>query len=282
MPDNCYSIVEEYLPEAFIKDRFITEEDQRMDYSYEDYLREMLNCSGWFMEKTHGEEFRKPDSEAHGENDALSNVYELDFKCILSSSIQRARDATSPQISVNKDKTTVYFRGSKKQGKFEGHKLHAILKNLTFDEFEQFANEKAKIKEMTDRDKDLSYLSKTVNKKKNLFLYYPALLSFPQNDGDVFNAADTIYNSYEIVFRYRRKRLTEFDTYLAFYYEGDLCILNCKEEEPELIDRINPLKTSNTFMQLYQIHDPFIMHPVLKRFEKFLLMEKEKDNVSLG
>ena len=80
-----------------------------MPYDPEDYLREMLNESSFFMDKTGGEKFHKPPEEAHGENDAVTENYEIDFKIVFSNSLQYARQNTSEQIMVNSSETEYFY-----------------------------------------------------------------------------------------------------------------------------------------------------------------------------
>lgn len=42
-------------------------------YSYEDYLRDFVNCSSYFLKKSNGKLYKKPESEAHGEHDCASD-----------------------------------------------------------------------------------------------------------------------------------------------------------------------------------------------------------------
>ena len=44
-------------------------------YSYEDYLRDFVNCSSYFLKKSNGKLYKKPKSESHGEYDCASDEY---------------------------------------------------------------------------------------------------------------------------------------------------------------------------------------------------------------
>ena len=54
--------------------------------NYEKYLLEIVNASEMFRLLSGGKEYTAPDNEAHGENDANSEEYSLDFKLVESSS----------------------------------------------------------------------------------------------------------------------------------------------------------------------------------------------------
>lgn len=63
-------------------------------YSYEDYLRDFVNCSSYFLKKSNGKLYKKPESEAHGEYDCASDEYKLDFKLFASQSrLQAAKNS---------------------------------------------------------------------------------------------------------------------------------------------------------------------------------------------
>ena len=67
-------------------------------YSYEDYLRDFVNCSSCFLKKSNGKLYKKPESEAHGEYDCASDEYKLDFKLFASQSRLQAAKILSPSI----------------------------------------------------------------------------------------------------------------------------------------------------------------------------------------
>lgn len=67
-------------------------------YSYEDYLRDFVNCSSYFLKKSNGKLYKKPESEAHGEYDCASDEYKLDFKLFASQSRLQAAKILSPSI----------------------------------------------------------------------------------------------------------------------------------------------------------------------------------------
>ena len=67
--------------------------------NYEKYLLEIVNASEIFKLLSGGKEYTAPDNEAHGENDANSEEYSLDFKLMESSSYLEAYKQYSTGIS---------------------------------------------------------------------------------------------------------------------------------------------------------------------------------------
>ena len=48
-------VTEKILPEGFYLDDLLIDNQVMMDFNYENYLRELINLSSWFMKKTGGE-----------------------------------------------------------------------------------------------------------------------------------------------------------------------------------------------------------------------------------
>lgn len=70
----------DFLGAARVIDNFIG--GVMKPYSYEDYLRDFVNCSSCFLKKSNGKLYKRPESEAHGEYDCASDEYKLDFKLL--------------------------------------------------------------------------------------------------------------------------------------------------------------------------------------------------------
>lgn len=101
-------LMESLLPPGmFVKDLIIDELDKPL-YNYEDWLRELLNASEAFMRKTSGEELKKPADESHGEADAISSNYSIDFKLVAGQSMPRALREMSLQKIVARGLTLTH------------------------------------------------------------------------------------------------------------------------------------------------------------------------------
>lgn len=105
-------------PGMFVKDH-ITDERNNPLYNYEDWSRELLNASEAFMRKTSGVTLKEPRDESHGEADAISSTYTIDFKLVAGQSMLRALREMSPQKTVMrvdsyayKSRVGVYERAS--------------------------------------------------------------------------------------------------------------------------------------------------------------------------
>lgn len=78
------------LPTGFIVKDVIGDYEHNSLFNYEDWLRELINESSAFMAKTGGARLEAPDQEAHGEADAISASYCLDFKLAAGQCMMRA------------------------------------------------------------------------------------------------------------------------------------------------------------------------------------------------
>ena len=82
------------LPAPYIIKNFVGGED---NCNYEIYLLELLNSSAWFSAHYLGG-FTKPNSESHGECDAINQIYQIDFKLLASKTALQARSVLSDQV----------------------------------------------------------------------------------------------------------------------------------------------------------------------------------------
>ena len=67
--------------------------------SYEDYLLEILNWSGYFRSKSEDKsEYIAPKTEDHGEADAYSTDYQIDFKLLIDEEMMRGLNKNKPTV----------------------------------------------------------------------------------------------------------------------------------------------------------------------------------------
>lgn len=119
----------ELLPAGLVMKDVVTGQGGNPMHDYEGWLRELINCSEAFLRKTGGEPFHAPVEEAHGEADAITERYSIDFKLVAGRSMLRALRETSPQ-KVVVGGSTFTSKGRKICG-LAGIKLHACLGTAT-------------------------------------------------------------------------------------------------------------------------------------------------------
>ena len=67
--------------------------------SYEDYLLDILNWSGYFRRKSNDRsEYVAPKSQDNGEADAYSSDYQIDFKLLIDEEMMRGMSKNKPTV----------------------------------------------------------------------------------------------------------------------------------------------------------------------------------------
>lgn len=84
-----------YLPAPLIISKYV---ENKPNCNYEVYMRELLNVSKFFLEKSHQESYTAPDSEEKGQPDCISSSYNLDLKLLLPKTVGIARSAFTESI----------------------------------------------------------------------------------------------------------------------------------------------------------------------------------------
>lgn len=126
--------------------------------SYELFLLEVLNNSKYFMSKSNGEKFISPESESHGENDAITNSYQIDFKLLVSKNMMQLLAQNKPNIDyslLNKGIIMVKEKDEINNEKSE----NILLRLLKFN--------------LEDNNDDIKDILENLKKEKNLFIFYP-------------------------------------------------------------------------------------------------------------
>jgi len=263
--DIVKHLYENILPAGFFKNGFIKKGNRPVDYSYEDYLREYLNASYYFMEKTNGEQFKKPESgESHGEYDANTKDYCIDFKLILGTSMQYVKNKTSSQIIILDGDGVAYVR-SKKEGEFKAIWLHRALRGMNYDDVIDYKDkkiEKRGLFETNDVDRlienDIHDFINSIYKNKNILMLYPVYFEcseeYEVNINDINKA---ICDDFKYVLRIRE--LFDKDTYIAFFFKTDFIISKWERDSIYYLESV-PVKTSKTFKWIADFYglDPIV------------------------
>ena len=245
-------VTEKILPEGFYLDDLLIDNQVMMDFNYENYLRELINLSSWFMKKTGGEKFRKPESESHGENDAITEEYGIDFKRILGESALRSRHFAGTQMVRCTDGVVYEFKGKTRKPETLV-KVHEALRHLDLAELKKIGA-RSRASADTELEKDIIAYLHVVSREKNLLLYYPAVFDVPDpgnmEDPEIVQTlADSVYQDYISSLTYRREIAPDYETYICLIYAGDLLILQYAVDHLFIVDRI-PAMDSPTFHRI--------------------------------
>lgn len=241
------------LPESLFCNNLTTDFEGNRIYSYEDWARELINHSDGFMKLTHGESFEAPNSEAHGECDAISTSYSIDFKLILGQSLQRAVRETSYEFRKNDGMTVVCAGRSPKEQ--IGIRLHTVLRSFSKEALSDIAD--ADETDVVDDPikRDIKAFLKSIKHDKNLLLIEPTYF-FPCDGKPI--AEDTIN---ECLFRELHSALSLLhdwyparDRFIAYFIKGQMIILRDEMSQLARFDRV-PVIESPTFMEIINQYD---------------------------
>ena len=227
-------------------------------YSYEDYLRDFVNCSSYFLKKSNGKLYKKPESEAHGEYDCASDEYKLDFKLFASQSKLQAAKILSPSIQEFMPGVIGFGLPEKHEG-VPGYKPitysipYAVFRSLNWNKMIEIREKKEKEDVL---EKDVSQIIKTFETKKNIMLFFPYDFNFNSNDNFEHGrklAIDGLNVDFKYLFQYRMDRLPEYDTYVSFIYEKEnFVITKWTGDKLEFVEMI-PVYKSSLYCELWHI-----------------------------
>lgn len=245
----------DFLGAASVIDNFIG--GVMEPYSYEDYLRDFVNCSSCFLKKSNGKLYKKPDSEAQGECDCISDKYAIDFKLFTSQSRMYTAKIFSPSIEVTDDWIS-YGMPEKHEG-IPGYKKekysnpYIVFRSLGQDEIMEIRKEEKKTE---NKEKDTFKIIKKFETKKNLMMFFPYNLHFDSNDDfgqGMIYAVDGINTAFKGLFQYRKSILPEYDTYVSFIYEKEnFVITKWTGDKLEFVEMI-PVYKSSLYCELWHI-----------------------------
>ena len=242
------------LPPAFVSKDIAKDTYGNKLYDYEDWLREFVNSSDAFLQKTAGEQFRAPAREDHGEADAITSRYEIDFKLILGQSMQCALRETSFQL-LTQPGGGVFFVRSKEEGERKAVRLFAALRGRDVSSLRSLwgVDRKALTK---DLDCDIASFLKTLDKDKHLLLLLPLLLYADGGMGvSPSVASEMVYSDFEPAIRLRREFHPQRETYLAFFVPHRIEFIKSTDTGWVGFDSV-PTNASKTFSEVRRLYSP--------------------------
>lgn len=242
-----------YLPAPLIIKDFV---ENKKDCNYEDYMREFLNNSHFFLNKSNQELFVAPETEESGQNDCNSNYYSIDFKLLLPETAGLARKEFTDSIVQFNEGFWGYGspRITTKDEKYKPVKatlFHVVLRDMKYDDLLKFENITTRKKCL---NRDVNRLLKDMRTRKNLLCLIPYKFIFDEDTVDHSDGqsiiADAIAKDYKILFEYREKTLNHtYETFISFIYDDTITILGINNGIISIVDEI-PLKYSKTYLEL--------------------------------
>lgn len=239
-------------PALIVKNYVINENNQNgLKCDYEQYLREMINASDYFLKKSNYEHYIGPISEENGQSDCISKDYEMDFKLLASTTLVQGQREYSNQIMQLTPKISIGLPPRRNDGEINCILLHEALRLYDFKKLEEILHGSSKFRKGTPEFEVKNFLNKLLL-KKNLFFLFP----YEEDDDylfDINNYADKMINAlienFKECIKFINKYRNQYDTYISFLYDLKLYILKVDHDDMKLIDIIDT-KVSDTFVYL--------------------------------
>ena len=248
------------LPTQLLIDGFIGNRDD----SYEDYLLEFVNASRFFLEKSNGEGYTKPDGEAHGECDCNSKIYSLDFKMLISRNVAQGKREFTGEITeycpgvhgfggpriTPKDSNYKPISGCSISYLFRNHSVNELLNLCERGETIITSRQEELV---AQEDKELFEVLKVIGKKKNILAMLPyELMCDCLADNAKKLVFDQVSQDYSSLFLFRKAVYPTQDTYIGYVFRDMFFIVSFENGNAVMIEEI-PLSCSQTFSYLYNI-----------------------------
>lgn len=211
---------------------------------YENYLIELLNKAFTFKRVLNlPEPFEKINEQAHGECDACSGDYKIDFKLLIPTEFMKIKNSTLPDvdynnlndgfISVNNNKMSLdKALQDKAEKSFINYIANIALSN------------KDNLLKIKDDDTILSSSIKNMLVNKNILCFIPCI--FDKN----INSMSLVRKLFLPLLSIRQD--IEKDTYITYLQNDYFYILQYRENDLLCIDKIHRIMVS-TFNDLYKL-----------------------------
>ncbi len=215
--------------------------------NYEKYLTEIINCSVLFLDKSKGEEYYFIEKQDHGEDDAVSVNYSVDYKLFASkSSLQALRETSCIQF-ISGDICLIGKSRLPSGESFPYIRLMAALRNYSYDDFVRI-----RINPRTDIDKELLFVIKSLCVKKNILLFYPYYLFFSEKkvfENGIRIIEEALNDDLHELLLLREKEVPDYDTFFCTIYENNMLFFEMEKNTLYFKDNVE-LKLSRLFMEL--------------------------------
>lgn len=174
--------------------------------SYEDYLIEILNWSGFFRSKSQDHsEYKAPKSQNKGEADACSTEYQIDFKLLVDEEVMCALNKNKPSVNKKYIKQGIIIvNDNPNPSPIPKKNILSDIMSITLDE----------IKNNSFFSSTAEHFIRNLEKEKNLFLYYP--YEYISNTVYTVNAfAKMLTQVFKTSVCYRKQKYPDKDTFVC-------------------------------------------------------------------
>lgn len=204
--------------------------------TYEDFLIDIINLSHFFKSKIPiWDRYTLTKDQSHGECDACSTTYQLDFKLLIDEDIMRARVQNMPEIDYSRMSEGFVFTRTKEQISEVPH--NNLLRDIKESTVEDLRYERYK-------NRTITRLVNNLKKPKNIFLYYPYEYEGinPSMMRDLEPSGTGIF---ENILSYRDELALKKDTFVCFKINQYFMILEWTKRSLVLRDAVDEMLCSN-------------------------------------
>lgn len=203
--------------------------------SYEDYLLEILNWSGYFRSKSEDKsKYVAPKFQDHGEADAYSTDYQIDFKLLIDEEMMRGLSRNKPTVDKKFiDKGIIMVRDNPRPTPVPKRNVLVDIMQITPDEIanDVFSSETAR------------HFMKNLEKDKNLFLYYPYEHTC-QTPYSVKAFEHLFTRIFKVSLNHRLQKCPGKDTYVCVKVNENFLIFEWTDQGFVFVDKVNELLCS--------------------------------------
>lgn len=174
--------------------------------TYEHFLIDIINFSQYFSTKhSFMEHFVLTTEQSHGEDDAYTSTYQLDFKLLVGSDVMRARNRNMPEVDYSHSSEGFVFTKTKECEEEEPDET--ILLDITQLKIEDLRNE-------VFTNDSIKSVVKNIKKPKNIFMYYPYEFIFDNKIEYAANVSEVL-KVFRTLLTYRDELELGKDTFLC-------------------------------------------------------------------
>lgn len=174
--------------------------------TYEHFLIDIINFSQYFSTKhSFMEHFVLTTEQSHGEDDAYTSTYQLDFKLLVGSDVMRVRNRNMPEVDYSHSSERFVFIKTKECE--EEQPDETILLDIAKLKIEDLRNE-------VYTNDSIRSVVKNIKKPKNIFMYYPYEFIFDNKIEYAANVSEVL-KVFRTLLTYRDELELGKDTFLC-------------------------------------------------------------------
>lgn len=204
--------------------------------TYENFLIDIINFSQYFSTKhSFMEHFILTTEQAHGEDDAYTSTYQLDFKLLVGTNVMRMKNRNMPEVDYSHMSQGFIF--SKTQELEEEIPDETILLDIAKVKIEDLRNE-------VYANDTIKSVVKNIKKPKNLFMYYPYEYVL-ENSAEYVLVVSEILNVFKNLLIYRDELKLGKDTFLCLKINDYFEIYEWRKQEFVRVDKVSEYSSAN-------------------------------------